>query len=77
VGLPGLELAPLACAGDFFCVAYCSRPVKTLTKGLADQRSWGCMVPTNASVDLQEEFLALFGRDAFHEHPYRRWASLV
>jgi hypothetical protein len=77
VGLLGVELAPLACADDFFRVAQCSRPVKILVKGLDDQRLRGCMVPTYASVDLQEEFLALLGRDAFHEHSYRQRAPLV
>jgi hypothetical protein len=57
---------------DFFHVAQRSWPIKTLAKGLADQRLWGYMVPADASVDLQEAFLALLGRDAFHEHPYRR-----
>jgi hypothetical protein len=28
-------------------------------------------------MDLQEEFLTLLGRDAFHEHFYPRWAAFV
>jgi hypothetical protein len=29
------------------------------------------MVSTDASMDLQEEFLALMGRDAFHHDSHR------
>jgi hypothetical protein len=46
-------------------------------KGLSNQRSWGRMVPTDASVDLQEEHLALLDQDAFHQHSHRLWAALV
>jgi hypothetical protein len=35
------------------------------------------VVSTDASMDLQEEFLALMSRDAFHQHSHRRWAALV
>jgi hypothetical protein len=70
VDLPSVELAPLARADELFHITECRWLVKTLAKGLADQRPRGCMVPTDASMDLQEEFLALLGRDAFHEHPY-------
>jgi hypothetical protein len=55
VGLPGIELVPLSRADNFFRAVQCSRPIKTLAKGLANQRPRGCMVPTDASVDLQEE----------------------
>jgi hypothetical protein len=36
VGLPSVELAPLACTDNFLCVAQRRWPVETLAKGLAD-----------------------------------------
>jgi hypothetical protein len=35
------------------------------------------VVSIDAVMDLQEEFLAQMGRDAFHQHSHRRWAALV
>jgi hypothetical protein len=77
VGLPSIELTPLARADSFLRVVQCCRLVETLAKSFADQRPRGRVVPTDASVDLQEEFLSLLGRDAFHEHSYLQRAVFV
>jgi hypothetical protein len=71
VGLPSVELTPLARADNLLCIVQCYRPVEALEEGLADWRPRSRVVSTDASMDLQE-FLALMGRDAFHQHSHRR-----
>jgi hypothetical protein len=34
-------------------------------------------VSTDASMDPEEEFLALMGWDAFQQHSHHRWVALV
>jgi hypothetical protein len=48
-----------------------------LVESFADQRPRDHVVPTDPSMDLHEEFLALLGRDTFYEHSYPRWAAFV
>jgi hypothetical protein len=76
VGLPSIELTPLARAVNLLRISQCYRLVETLAEGLVDQRPRGRMVSTDASMDLQEELLALIGRDALHQHSHHRWAAL-
>jgi hypothetical protein len=71
VGLPSIELAPLACPDNFLCIAQRRWLVETLAKVLANQQPWGGVMAADASMDLQEEFFALLGQNALHQHSDR------
>ena len=68
MSLPSIELASLTPEDDLLCLSQRSGPIKILSKGFSDQRSWGRMMSTDSSVDLEEELFPLVGRDALHEY---------
>jgi hypothetical protein len=67
VGLFGVELAALACADNFLCVAQGHRLVETLSEGFSNQGAWCSVVSIDHSV-YKKKFLALGNGDAFHEN---------
>jgi hypothetical protein len=77
VSLPSVKLTPFTHADNLLRIVQCGGPVKTLVKSLADQRLWCRVVPPDTRIDLEKEFLALLGEDAFHEHSYPRRAAFV
>jgi hypothetical protein len=74
--LLGEVLASLASSDEFFSVAQGSGPIESPPEGLADQRASGCVVAADALVDLLQDVLAFFPRDALHEYS-RRCTPLV
>jgi hypothetical protein len=44
-------------------IAGCGRPVKTLSEGLPDHASRGSMMPTDPSMDVEEQLLAFLRGD--------------
>ena len=75
MSLPSIELASLTPTDDLRYLSQCSGLVKTLSKGLSDQRPHGRMMSVDSGMDLEEELFPLVGRDALHEYP--RWTSFV
>jgi hypothetical protein len=74
--LLGEVLASLTPSDEFFGVAQSCGPVEGSLEGLADQRARGHMVAADALVDILQDVLAFFPRDALHEYS-RRCAPLV
>ena len=72
---PSIELASFTPTDDLLCISWHGGPVKTLVKGFSDQRPRGCVMSADFGMDLEEELLALVGRDALYE--YSRWTSFV
>jgi hypothetical protein len=66
--LLGEVLAPLAPSDDFFSITQSYGLVESSSEGLAHQRAGRCMVATDAFVDLLQDVLAIFMRNAFHEY---------
>jgi hypothetical protein len=74
--LLGEVLAPLAPSDEFLCVSQSCGPVESSSKSLADQRTRRRVVAANAFVDLLQDVLVFFSRDALHEYS-RSGAPLV
>jgi len=68
VGLFAVELAAFACADDFFHVAQCCWPVKSLSESFSIQGAWRNVVSADPSVYLEKELLALGNGDALREN---------
>ena len=66
VGLFGVKLAAFACTDDFFHVAQCCWPVKSLSESFSDQGAWRSMVFADPDVYLEKKVLALCNGDALH-----------
>jgi hypothetical protein len=66
--LLGEVLAPLAPCDEFLSIAQGYGPVESSLEGLADQRALGRRVATDAFVDLLQDVLAFFSRNALHEY---------
>ena len=68
VGLFGVKLAAFAQADNFFRVAQCCWPVKSLSKSFSDQGAWRSVVFADPGVYLEKELLAQGNGDALHEN---------
>jgi len=68
MSLPSVELASLTPGDDLLCLSQHSGLVKNLSKGFFDQRPRGHVMSADSGMDLEEELLALVGRDALHEY---------
>jgi hypothetical protein len=66
--LLGEVLAPLAPFDEFFGVVLSRGPIESSSEGLADQRARGCVVATDAFVDLLQDVLAFLSGNALHEY---------
>ena len=77
VGLFGVKLAAFACTDDFFRVAQCCWPVKSLSESFSDQGAWHNVVSADPGVYLEMELLALGNRDALHENASFGGAAFV
>ena len=62
--LPSVVLTPFAGAYDLLDVGYCSGPVEALSECVPNQGSWRGMVTANPTMDVAQQPLPLFDRDA-------------
>jgi hypothetical protein len=69
--LLGEVLASLAPSDEFFVIAQSCGPVESSPEGFADQRARGRVVTADALVDLLQDVLAFFTRDALREYSGR------
>jgi hypothetical protein len=58
----------LAPSDEFLITAQVCGPVESPSESLADQRARGCVVATDAFVDLLQDVLAFFSGNALHEY---------
>jgi hypothetical protein len=63
------ELAVLASPHEVFGIGHCSGPPETNFVCFSHQRSQSCVVAANALMYLPQYVVAIFFRDALHEHP--------
>ena len=64
----GVKLAAFACTDDFFRVAQCCWPVKSLSESFSDQGAWRSVVSADSGVYLEKKLLALGNGDALNEN---------
>ena len=69
VGLPSVVLTPFIGAHYRFSVGYCGRPVEALSECVSDQGPRCGMVPTDPTMDISQQLLSLFDRDAALQDP--------
>ena len=62
--MPSIVLAPFAGAYDQLGVGYCSGPVEALSECVSNQGPRHGMVTANPVVDITQQKLPLFDRDA-------------
>ena len=73
----GVKLAAFACTDDFFRVAQCCWPVKSLSESFSHQGAWRSVVSADPGVYLEKELLALGNGDALHENASFLGAAFV
>ena len=62
--MPSIVLAPFIGAHNLLGVGYCSGPVETLWECVSNQGPRCGMVATDPTVDVAQQTLPLFDRDA-------------
>ena len=77
VGLFEVKLAAFACTDNFFRVAQCCWPVKSLSESFSDQGAWCSMVSADPGMYLEKKLLALGNGDALHENASFGGAAFV
>jgi hypothetical protein len=77
VRLFGVKLVAFAFTDNFFRIAQCCWPVKSLSESFSDQGAWRSVVSADPGVYLEKELLALGNRDALHENASLGGAAFV